>query len=256
MKQLSLIVSLHDVTLRTLDRVQRQIEELAALDVHQTSLLVVPRYHEQERLDENGEACERLRGFQSAGHEMVLHGWVHQAPAAVDHPCGLRFPGAWFYQNCYTAGEAEFLSLSRDEAAARIQDGLVLLRQAGLAPVGFIAPAWLMNAAACQAAADRQLLYTNTISEIIHLPDGRRHRTRSCVWSTRAGWRRAASLVWNALLFQRLQRVDPLRISLHPGDLEHPAIWRQVKTLIRRARETRRPTTYAAWVRSTLAGEK
>ena len=158
----------------------------------------------------------------------------------------------WFFENLYTAREAEFLSLSHEEAGARMKSGLEILRKLGFKITGFIPPAWLMNPDVERAARDLGLSYTNTISHLIHLPSGKRYPTRSCVWSTRAAWRRTCSKIWNTALFQRLGTVNPLRISLHPSDLEYPSIWAQSRGLIKRALAVRRPTTYAEWVESKM----
>ncbi len=243
MAQPSLIVSLHDITTSTFDRVQRQLEELAALGISRTSLLVIPYYHGQARLDENKTLCDWLRQSQSDGHEIVLHGWLHQNLPS-------NHPRTWFYQNLYTSGEAEFLNLPYEEAYARIGNGLRMFRQLGFNVHGFIAPAWLMNPEIERATQAHGLEYTNTISELVHLPSGQRYSTRSCVWSSRTTWRRASSLVWNSWLFQRLKFVDPLRISLHPCDLEYPAVWRQIRDLVRSALTTRLPITYVEWIQT------
>lgn len=243
----SLIVSLHDVTASTFERVRRQVEELASLGVARTSLLAVPHYHGRERLDESPALADWLRKRESEGHEVVLHGWRHDV-SNLKSQTSDHSPRSWFYRNLYTAGEAEFLNLNFDEASGLIGKGLAMFHDLRLNARGFIAPAWLMNREVERAAAGHGLSYTNTISELIHLPEGTVHAARSCVWSTRAAWRRVCSLGWNSLLFQRLQGTDPLRISLHPCDLEYPAIWGHIKRLIQSACRLRKPVTYADWI--------
>jgi hypothetical protein len=49
-------------------------------------------------------------------------------------------------------------------------------------------------------------------------------------------------------LFQRLKTNPLLRISIHPVDLHHAAIWRQIEQLIARALEDRVALTYHAWL--------
>ncbi len=244
----SLIISLHDVTTSNYAKVHRQIEALAALDIHQTSLLVVPHFHGQEKLQEDKILCKWLLELQGEGHEIVLHGWEHRVANRKSQIVNRKSPFTWFYENLYTSREAEFLNLDYQEARTRIGKGLAMFRDLGLNARGFIAPAWLMNPNVERAAKDHGLIYTNTISKLIHLPSGQNYPTRSCVWSTRALWRRALSQSWNAILFQRLASVDPLRISLHPNDLDYPEVWEQIRALIRLARHERMPTTYADWI--------
>ena len=250
MNEPSLIVSLHDVAPRNFQRVRQQLEELAGWGVTRVSLLAVPHFHGEKRLDEDPALCQWLLDCQSKGHEIVLHGWKHESSRFEVR--GSRFNPweNWFFENLYTTGEAEFLNLDFTEARNRIQSGLEMLRKLRFRITGFISPAWLMNTDVERASRDLGLDYTNTLSHLIHLPSGKRLAARSCVWSTRAEWRRACSLAWNAFLFRRLGKVDPLRISLHPADLEYPAIWRQIKGLIGGALQTRRPTTYAEWIKN------
>jgi hypothetical protein len=52
------------------------------------------------------------------------------------------------------------------------------------------------------------------------------------------------SLGWNDALFKSLAENNLLRISIHPPDIEHPAIWRQILTLTRQAVESRTAIPY------------
>lgn len=248
MQKKALIVSLHDVTPGTSNQVLQQVEELKKLGVDRLSFLVVPHYHGEERLDERETFVSRLREYQAKGCEMVLHGWSHQSGRSP-----LNVSKRWFYENLYTSGEAEFANLNYEEAHSRIEKGLTMFRKLGLNAKGFIPPAWLMNSEVEKAARDQRLLYTNTISEIVHLSNRQRYSARSCVWSTRALWRRMSSLAWNAALFQRLKSAQLLRISLHPCDLEYPAIWGQIRYLIQSSLRTHRAMTYADWVSAMVS---
>jgi predicted deacetylase len=260
----SLIVSLHDVAPVTFDAARRQLDELAGLGVSRVSLLVVPFYHRQQRLGGNDGFCEWLRECQAKGHEIVLHGFSHQLDQAniawrpsrppfageskSRHLFSFRNLHLWFLENLYTNREAEFLNCDYTTAHSKIETGLKMLQEAGFQVTGFIAPAWLMNPNVEKAAHDLGLRYTNTLTELIDLEKEQRYSTQSCVWSTRAAWRRWLSLKWNDRLFQRLAGTDPLRISIHPADHDHPAIWAQVRELIATALKDRQVTTYAEWV--------
>jgi hypothetical protein len=50
-----------------------------------------------------------------------------------------------------------------------------------------------------------------------------------------------------------------LRLGLHPPDLEHAAIWRQITRMVNQFAESRTATTYRDWIaqrRFEIASEK
>lgn len=134
------------------------------------------------------------------------------------------------------------------EASVRLERGLGEFRQAGLAPKGFIAPAWLLGPEAERAVKKAGLAYTTRLKTFKDLDSGRENHSQSLVWSVRAAWRRLASLGWNAFLARRLQGNPLLRIGLHPPDWDHPAIRRQILQLIAAALAGREVMTYEDWL--------
>ena len=62
---------------------------------------------------------------------------------------------------------------------------------AGLTPRGFIAPAWLLGAAAERAAAEAEMEYTTHLTGVRDLRSGKDFRARTLVYSVRSDWRRA-----------------------------------------------------------------
>lgn len=80
-------------------------------------------------------------------------------------------------------------------------------------------------------------------------------KSQSLVWSVRSAWRRMASRLWNLTLFNRLQANPLLRISIHPVDVEHPAIWQQIRDLTGRALLDRTPATYLRWIANQRTAE-
>jgi predicted deacetylase len=120
--------------------------------------------------------------------------------------------------------------------------------QLGLEPRGFIAPAWLLGAEAETALRDSSVEYTTRLGSVLDLRTGVTHHSQSLVWSVRSAWRRRTSLAWNALLNWRMKANPLLRISIHPVDIEHAAIWKQILSLVARALEDRKPFTYERWI--------
>ncbi len=52
----------------------------------------------------------------------------------------------------------------------------------------------------------------------------------------------------NATLFRFLKGTSLLRISIHPSDYSHGAIWRQITELIEESVDSRTATTYQEWI--------
>lgn len=237
---MNLVVSLHDVHPSSLAAVERQRRELRAVGVRRLSLLVVPLWHGAEPIQSDAEFLGALRAWREDGDEIVLHGWTHSLHGLEERP------SQWFWTRLYTSREAEFLVAGPDETRARLATGRALLESVGLPPVGFIAPAWLMAPHTPDLLRDLGFAYTTTRTEVIPLARGVRplHAPSLC-YSTRSGWRRVSSRLWNPALARSQRGRRLLRISIHPSDIAYPAVWRQLLRLSSAAlRAGRVPRTY------------
>lgn len=239
----ALIVSVHDIAPATREESARIIEELARLGVRCCSLLVVPNYHCRGSSFADREFVNWLRQLQTAGHEIVMHGYYHARPASPAESVRDRV-----ITRVYTQREGEFYDLDYDEAFRRISQAREEFRGAGLKPHGFVAPAWLLSGEAERAARDCEVEYTTRLRSVRDLRNGRTYGAQSLVYSVRNQWRRNVSRVWNAALFRRCAYSPLLRISLHPPDLNHRRVWKQAKRLIGSAATQREVTTYGDWV--------
>lgn len=240
-----LSVVLHDVAPATWERCERVIECVRAVGPLPITLLAVPRYHHQPQ----DPAFERwLDAARRAGDELALHGYTHSDDSV---------PRGWFdhvKRRWYTAGEGEFAALSRHEAGVRLRAGMRWFRHHGWPLRGFVAPAWLLSRGTWEALDELRFDYTCTLGSVVTLPERRVLRSQSIVYSTRAAWRRALSLPWNAAV-ARSQRHRPLlRFELHPGDAEHASIRASWMGLLEQAVTQRRALTLAAAVREAQAG--
>lgn len=219
------------------------MRELEGLGVGKIPLLVIPDHHHKGRTVDDAPLCEWLRDCEGSGHEIVTHGYFHQREPRAKEGAMQRITTTF-----YTAGEGEFFDPSRAEAAALVGRGNEELCGVGLHPRGFIAPAWLLGVEAEEALRGTGCEYTTRLREVRDLQAGVVHNSQSLCWSVRAAWRRAMSVVWNAALFSRLAHAPLLRIAVHPVDIGHPTIWRQIVRITQAALVTRTPTTYFEWI--------
>lgn len=235
----TLVVSLHDVSPLTFSRCRRIVAELEGLGVERMSLLVIPDHHGRGHVRTDAALCEWLRECAAKGHEIVTHGYFHQRPQRAHESAVQRL-----ITRTYTAGEGEFFDLSRERAAELAGQGRADLRELGLDPRGFIAPAWLLGAEAEGALRDLGYAYTTRLRTIHDLQNGTMQTSQSLCWSVRAAWRRLVSLAWNAGLYHRLLDLPLVRVAVHPVDVEHPKIWAQIRSVVSAALQTRTPRTY------------
>ncbi len=239
----ALVVSVHDVSPRTRETSATILDELAGKGVPHCSLLVIPDHHHRGHFLADADFCAWLREQAQRGHEVVVHGYFHQRLRRGDESARAKLT-----TQLYTADEGEFYDIDRESARALVLKAREEFRQLGLAPVGFIAPAWLLSTEAEEALRDLGVRYTTRLGSVLDLETGVAHQSQSLVWSVRSAWRRQVSQAWNAFLFRRLATRSLLRISIHPVDLEHAAIWKQIGKLVTRALADREPLTYDAWL--------
>ena len=238
-----LVVSLHDVAPSTQSVADKILSELTQRGIRHCSLLIVPDYHHQGASMQDRQFVSWLRNLEATGHEIVIHGYFHERPRRERESFLEKIVTRF-----YTQGEGEFYDLDYDEAFRRIKTARDEFQAAGLKPRGFIAPAWLLGSEAERAARDAEMEYTTRLQTVLDLRSGERTAARSLVYSVRNGWRRVTSLVWNAALSRMVANKPLARLSIHPPDFSHPAIWRQIVDLISDIAPLRTPTTYQEWI--------
>lgn len=242
----SLIVSLHDAHPGSRGQIAEQVAFLASYGVTRSSILVVPEFHHGVSAGGDAEFREAVSGWQGAGHEIVLHGYYHDRKESPRETLANVF-----WTRLYTNREAEFLDLPREAARERLARGKKLFEAMGWRARGFVAPAWLMAEGLPNLLAEMGFAYTTRVTEILPLRPGENQvvASQSLCYSTRAGWRRLASALWNKNLFGRLRGTNLIRLSLHPRDLEFPLPRRQIDQIVRAAlKRGFAPTTYGDYV--------
>jgi len=238
-----MVVSLHDVAPSTQQIANTIISELVRHGVRVCSILVVPDYHHEGLFAKDRQFVSWLRGLEAEGHEIVIHGYFHERPRRAKETLRDKF-----LTRLYTQHEGEFYDLGYDEALRRIAGARDEFHAHGLKPRGFVAPAWLLGDEAERAARDAQMEYTTRLRTLCDLRSGNVFPARTLVYSVESNWRRAVSRAWNAAIFRFLKSKPLLRISIHPPDYFHPAIWRQILAWITATSSVRTATTYRDWI--------
>ena len=238
----SLVVSSHDVSPITKDATQNILADLASWGVERTSLLVIPDHHDKGHFLRDRKFCDWLIQTVRSGHEPVIHGYRHLRDLKPKEGVICRLTTRF-----YTAGEGEFYDIDRDQAWRRASQARLEFRSLGMAPTGFIAPAWLLGNAAEEALRELGFLYTVRLGSVLYLQTKELLLSQSLVYSTRAWWRRRCSLLWNRFLKGRLLGNPLMRLSIHPPDFRHRAVRAQIERIVKHAMSTgRAPSTYGA----------
>ena len=105
-----LLASIHDVSPRFEGEVDRLLELLAPHVGQRLAMLVVPNHWGDAPIVPGSPFAARLRGWADAGLEIFLHGYFHRDEARH------RAAGDRLRARYMTAGEGEFLGLSREQA--------------------------------------------------------------------------------------------------------------------------------------------
>lgn len=234
-----LLASVHDVSPRFESELDRLLELLAPHVGERLAMLVVPNHWGDAPLKRGSPFATRLRRWADGGVEMFLHGYFHRDQALHEGTAD-RLRARFM-----TAGEGEFLGLSRAEAATRIADGRSLVEDVIGRPVdGFVAPAWLYGDGALSALADSHIPLAEDHWRVWSPPTGARLASGPVItWASRTRARLASSLLAAAAL--RRAPLDVLRIGVHPPDSRHPALVRSIDKTFGIARKTRRAARYS-----------
>jgi predicted deacetylase len=237
-----LLLSIHDVSPRFESETDRLRDHLAAHSgSDRCALLVVPNHWGDAPIIAGSGFAHRLRSWAEAGDEIFLHGWFHRD--AIRHDSRI----ARLKASKMTAGEGEFLGLSRAEARDRMQQGQALLEDITGAPVaGFIAPAWLYGQGAILALSDCDFALSEDHWKVWSPRTGAvLARSPVLTWASRSPARIASSLLAARLLPLILRHAAIARVGVHPGDVRVPAILDSIAGAVTRLARSHRIARYA-----------
>jgi predicted deacetylase len=243
------VVAIHDVTPAHAERLERIYDLLERWGLDRPALFVVPDWHGEWPLDAHEAFVADLRVREQAGAEIFLHGYRHDEVghrrSATDR---LRVFGR-------TAASAEFMFLSEQETAERLDRGLTMFRGVGLDPVGFVPPAWLFASHTRRLARDRGLSLTESFVWLEDLDARERRFAPALSWSTARSWRSHLTAGIGSVR-SRMSWLQPvIRVSIHPPDIDVPAARRSLERVLSRLSSMRSLGTYRGlFGRAAMAG--
>jgi predicted deacetylase len=225
-----LAVAIHDVEARSGDRCVEICEWLLDRGVDRATLLVIPAPGGRP-LDPAGELAGWLRQRRSRGDAVAQHG-LHHAHAGL-----APRPRRWI-ASMQGGAAAEFAALDGPATARALERGRGILREAGLDPRGFVAPAYCYTGHLRRELAASYAWWTDLVA--VRRRGGSRYSPVLCLGASTALKRATSPPLVRGLA--RLGR-PLMRIDVHPADLEHRRARRALEDALHRARE-RDPVTY------------
>lgn len=240
MPDLKLAFALHDVTPFHLRRIERAEACFARWGITKATYLFIPDYHGEHpaKTPEFAAWCRRERPFAV---DWFLHGYYHRECATTRDPAEVRSVD----ELQRSAGEGEFVALDETAAELRLQRGRQVFAEClGQSPRGFVAPRWSLRPSLWPLLIRHGFRWSETSSEIVDLPTGRRRPSPVITWATRTPLRKVTSLVGVPLLRRWWNGTPLLRIAVHPFDFDHPATVRSIERTIAAAVRARRQVSY------------
>lgn len=202
------VASVHDVRPDSLGLVR---ELLALLRPHagsKVALLIVPG------LEWNAGAIDQLREWADEGYELAGHGWIHQGP-----PRSLYHR---LHALVISRDEAEHLSRSRADLVELIARGVAWFDRHRLpTPELYVPPAWALGRLTAAELAAAGYRWCEVQLGFLEAGTGRHLPTPLMGFETDTRFRSVAVGLSNRINAAWARRSGrPLRIGLHPNDLE------------------------------------
>lgn len=243
-----LLASIHDVSPRFEGEVDQLVDLLGVHVGGRLAMLVVPNHWGDAPIVPGSPFARRLRDWASSGIEIFLHGFYHRDDS------GHASTGDLLRAKFMTAGEGEFLGLSRTEAADRILTGRQILENIiGRKVDGFVAPAWLYGRGALEALCDAALPIAEDHLRVWSPATGQQLATGPVItWASRTRMRLFSSLAAAAVL--RHMPIPVLRIGVHPPDVRHRALVKSIEKTFRRVTSKRHVGRYSDLLKPDLSG--
>jgi len=204
------LVSIHDVMPETLEQVQGLIDCLPPKARRHTLLLVVPGR------DWRAHQVEQLRRWQRQGFELVGHGWFHRAR-------GSRTLFHRLHSALISRNAAEHLSRPRRE----LTDLLARCHQwfehwELIPPQIYVPPAWALGNLSPEDLKASPFRYFESTRGLYCGHTGVFRYLPLIGFEAAGPWQAFGLRLWNRINLALASSSRPVRLALHPGDLQLP----------------------------------
>ncbi len=203
------IVSIHDVMPATLAGVTQITHLIAPANRPAVSLLVVPG------LNWSDAQLDQLRAWQHQGFELAGHGWRHQSVAVktLYH----RAHSALFSRDA-----AEHLSLTRAALRGLLLDNHQWFeRHHFKMPQFYVPPAWALGKLKREDLTSLPFRYYENAGGIFDAQEKRYRRLPLLGFEADTRLRQCFLRAWNHGNKALCSRLSPIRIAVHPFDLQY-----------------------------------
>ncbi len=231
--QRTIAVALHGIEPATFERCALIRDWLDDHGVQRVTLLVIPARDLHPIASRSPEMVEWLSERRGRGDSIAQHGFQH---VGQRHGLLRRSRG-------HRAGE--FVGLDCGETRRAVHAGWRVLKLAGIAPDGFVAPAYAYTPALRQTLDTNfrwwaSLLRVHTSRSFD--PDGR--DVLAPAWRFTAGGPLKRAVSPQLVRIGSMLPTRTLRVDLHPADLEHPRHMMALEWMLARSVPRRVSVTY------------
>jgi predicted deacetylase len=235
------VVSVHDVASPVTGDLRHLLAALDAIGARPRVLKVVPNADGKRDLRDDPELVHLLAAEVAGGSEVVLHGYTHRVAGPVRGPWGARLRARLF-----AGASAEFLTVDGVQMRERLSAGRRILRDAGLEPRGFCAPAWLAPPELPEVLRQCGFYYYVGMTTLWDVGTGR------CLRTPWLGYMGAGPLqerlvgLGGQMSLAMDSRARVVKVFLHPQAARQARTCDRILQVLARLLRDRRPVTYGA----------
>jgi predicted deacetylase len=207
------IISIHDCMPETMDKIQYILKWLKERHVPPVTILVVPGKNWSEN------QLSLLKQFTEEGHTLAAHGWHHHTQAKkILHR---------IHSLIISKDVAEHLDLNQQGILELINKSCQWFIQKQLpAPSLYVPPAWALGAINKKTLTKTSVKQIEVTRGVIHLSSSHKPKLQTLPltgYEADSPFRVCFLSKWNQFQQRQAQNKSlPLRISIHPYDLDLP----------------------------------